>query len=100
MWRQMLGSPVFMLHVGRLFFARFLLMFLMVNVRIQCRSQIAGGIGVLVIGSDIARGVVGPGPGLPCHLVILPDQLIGRIVGVGRSTRAVADGEDIAIAVP
>ena len=43
---------------------------------VQNRAQRAGGVGVFLPAGDVAAGIVGPGPGLACRLVILPGQLV------------------------
>ena len=56
-------------------------------------------IGVLGAGGDVAAVVVGPHPGLARGLVVLPDELVGGIVGVGSGVGAVGDIEDVAVGV-
>ena len=45
-------------------------------------AQLAGGVGVLVPGQNIACIVVSPGVGKAPGLVIFPDQLIRTVVDV------------------
>ena len=45
-------------------------------------AQCAGGVGIFLLAEDIARGIVFPCPCLARFAVILPDQLIGTVIGV------------------
>ena len=62
----------------------------------QQRSHCGSRICIFFSASDITRIVIGPVPCLACRLVILANQLIGRVVSIGGSMRSVADTEDIA----
>ena len=54
----------------------------LVSGGVLCGAQLAGGVGVLVPGLNIARVVVSPGVGKAPGLVILPDQLIRTVIDV------------------
>ena len=64
---------------------------------IQHRTQCAGGVGIFLFLFDIACVIVGISPRSQQRLVILPNQLVGRIVGILSSIRAITDGKDIAV---
>ena len=70
-----------------------------IDHRIGGRSQLTGSIRILTPASDITAGIVGPGVGVATCLVILPDQLVSRIVFVTGGMRSVGNGEDIAVSV-
>ena len=68
-----------------------------VIVRFGSFALCSGGVGVHRPGQDIARTVVGPeGNGIG-FLIVLPDQLIGGIVGIAGCVGAVADAGDVAV---
>lgn len=48
-----------------------------VGCGIRRRTQRSGGVGIFIPGCNIARIIIGPRPGLPGCLVVLPDQLVG-----------------------
>ena len=58
-----------------------------ISNRICCRTYRAGGIGIALFAEDVAGIIVGPYPAPPRGLVILPNQLIGTIVGVLKKER-------------
>ena len=62
-------------------------------------SQFPGGVAVLCAAEDIARGVVAPHMGEAAALVILPDELVGPVVGIAGNACAVADGQDVAVII-
>ena len=69
-----------------------------VGIVIVCLSALAngsGGIGVDRPGQNVAGIVVGPDRGCTCLLVILPDQLIGRIVSIAGGMGTVTDAGDV-----
>ena len=66
-----------------------------VIVRLGSFAYCSGGIGVDRPGQDIACIVVGPDRGCTCLLVILPDQLIGRIVSIAGGMATVTDAGDV-----
>ena len=70
-----------------------------IDHRVGGRSQLTGSIGIFIPAFDITATVIGPGVGVITRLVILPDQLVGRIVFVTGGIRAVGNGEDIAVSV-
>ena len=59
----------------------------------------AGSVGIFLPGFDIATIVVGPDGSLAGGLVILPNQLVGRIVDIPCGMGAIADGEDVAVII-
>lgn len=62
---------------------------------IQCRTQRAGGVGILRLAEDIAAVVVGVDPRLARRLIVLAGQLVEAVVDV------VGGGDGIAIyAIP
>jgi len=58
-----------------------------------------GGVGILCPGLDITGVVVSPGVGKVASLVILPNKLVLLVVDIAGGVSAVADGENIAVAV-
>ena len=70
-----------------------------VNNGIQGSADFSGGIGILSPAGDVARNTIGPDPGLACLLVVLPQQLVGRIIFVSRGIGAVIYGNDVAVLI-
>ena len=69
-----------------------------VGIVIVCLGSFAycsGGIGVDSPGQDIACIVIGPDSGGVSLLIILPDQLIGRIVSIAGVMGTVTDAGDV-----
>ena len=64
-------------------------------VGLRTFPDLSGGIGVDRPGQDIASIVVGPDRGCTCLLVILPDQLIGRIVSIAGGISTVTDAGEV-----
>ena len=60
-----------------------------VDHRVGGCSQCSGSIRILLPAGDITAGIVSPGVGVITCLVILPDQLVGRIVFVTGGMRSV-----------
>ena len=58
-----------------------------------------GGVGIFRPGGDVACVVVSPDMGEAAGLIVLPDQLVGAVVDVGRGVGAVADGQDVAVII-
>ena len=70
-----------------------------VSDRIYGRAECAGSVGVLFAAEDIAGIVISPDTGESTCLIILPDQLIGRIIDIAGGICAVADGCDVTVAI-
>ena len=63
------------------------------------RPYCTGGVGVFLMGANVARVVIAPGPGLARFLVVLTGELVGGVVDVGGGIRAVGNTEDVAVIV-
>ena len=61
-------------------------------------AQCAGSVSILLLVQDIAAGIIGPCPGLPRRLIILPDELTAGIIGVPGGLSSRRDGLNIAAA--
>ena len=55
----------------------------------------SGRIGVLRLALDVAAVIVGIRPRLSCRLIVLANELVEAVVGVGRCALAVGDGRDV-----
>jgi len=62
-------------------------------------SQLSGGIGILGLVLNVARIVIAPGPGLSRFLIVLPNELIGSIIGVCGGIGSVTDRQDISVII-
>ena len=60
---------------------------------VLCRAEGSGRIGVLRLALDVAAVIVGIRPRLPRRLIVLADELVEAVVGVGRRALAVGDEE-------
>ena len=65
----------------------------------RCVPQLPGSIGVGGFAQDVACVVIDPCGSLIRRRVILPDQLVGRIVNIRCRIRAVRDREDVAVII-
>ena len=54
------------------------------------RPKCSGGVGIALFAEDVAGIIIGPYPSPARGLVILPDQLIGAIVGIGSRCAGIA----------
>ena len=59
------------------------------------RAEISSRIGVFRFAPNVAAVIVGVGPRLPNCLIVLADELVEAVVGVGRCVLAVGDGRDV-----
>ena len=59
------------------------------------RAEGSGRIGVLRLAQDVPAAVVGIRPRLSRRLIVLADELVEAVVGVGRRALAVGDGRDV-----
>ena len=59
------------------------------------RAESSGRIGVLRLAQDVPAAVVGIRPRLSRRLIVLADELVEAVVGVGRRALAVGDGRDV-----
>ena len=59
------------------------------------RAETSGRIGVLRLALDVPAAVVGIRPRLSRRLIVLADELVEAVVGVGRRALAVGDGRDV-----
>ena len=57
------------------------------------RAEGSGRIGVLRLALDVAAVIVGIRPRLPRRLIVLADELVEAVVGVGRRALTVGDEE-------
>ncbi len=57
------------------------------------------GIAVFLPAGDVAGVVIAPRPGLVCRLVVLTDQLVGRVVDVGGGVAAYRYCENISVVI-
>ena len=64
------------------------------------RAETSGRIGVLRLAQDVPAAVVGIRPRLPRRLIVLADELVEAVVGVGRCALAVGDGRDVPARCP
>ena len=70
-----------------------------IRERFDCLTEVAGSVGIFSFAGDVSALIVRPRPGLARGLVVLADELIRGVVGVACGVFAVADGEDVAVAV-
>ena len=59
------------------------------------RAETSGRIGILRLALDVAAVIVGIRPRPPRRLIVLADELVEAVVGVGRCVLAVGDGRDV-----
>ena len=59
------------------------------------RAETSGGVGILRLAQDVPAAVVGIRPRLSRRLIVLADELVEAVVGVGRRALAVGDGRDV-----
>jgi len=59
------------------------------------RAETSGGVGILRFAQDVPAAVVGIRPRLSRRLIVLADELVEAVVGVGRRALAVGDGRDV-----
>ena len=64
------------------------------------RAEISSRIGVFRFAPNVAAVIVGVGPRLPNCLIVLADELVEAVVGVGRCVLAVGDGRDVPARCP
>ena len=57
------------------------------------RAETSGGVGILRFAQDVPAVIVGIRPRLPRRLIVLADELVEAVVGVGRRALAVGDEE-------
>ena len=64
------------------------------------RAETSGRIGILRLAQDVAAVIVGIRPRLPRRLIVLADELVEAVVGIGRRALAVGDGRDVPARCP
>jgi hypothetical protein len=57
-----------------------------ISNRIDRTAEGSGGVGIFLLAGDVTRCIVGPGPRLPCLLIVLTNQLIGGVVNITGGT--------------